>query len=100
LRKSAGARHGKKSDKEDEKAHEEKGQVGISKKRRALPIAAPFVVPLLISSELCALRTLCGEFLFSTKLSVLCVSALASSSLLPTASVLAAPYPRNTHRAS
>jgi hypothetical protein len=31
LRKSAGARHGKKSDKKDSKAHQEKGQVGIFK---------------------------------------------------------------------
>jgi hypothetical protein len=32
LRKFAGARHGKKSNEEKSKAHEEKGQVGIFKK--------------------------------------------------------------------
>jgi hypothetical protein len=46
LRKCAGARHGKKSNKENSKAHQEKGQVGIFKKKGAANRSAlrPFIL--------------------------------------------------------
>jgi hypothetical protein len=58
LRKSAGALHGKKSDKKDSKAHEEKGQVGIFKKegrrnRSALYHQTLFCFPALFSPLSC-----------------------------------------------